>query len=76
AEALKTHNTYDRLKDIKNQTLLIAASHDRLTPQVSMEKMHQEMPNSSLVVIEMAGHFAPMTRTPEVNEVILDFLEE
>jgi pimeloyl-ACP methyl ester carboxylesterase len=76
AEALKTHNTYDKLKEIKNPTLLIAASHDRLTPQVSMERMHQDIPNSTLIVIEKAGHFAPMTRTPEVNKAIMEFLVE
>jgi len=76
AEALKTHNTYDRLKEIKNQTLLIAASHDRLTAQVSMEQMHKQIPNSSLLIIEKAGHFAPMTRTPEVNKAIMEFLKK
>lgn len=76
AEALKTHDTFDRLKQIKNQTLLIAASHDRLTPQVNMEQMHQQIPNSSLLVIEKAAHFAPMTRTPEVNKVIMEFLKK
>ncbi len=75
AEALKTHNTFDRLKEINNQTLLIAASHDRLTPQVTMEEMHQQIPNSSLTVIEKAGHYAPMTRTPEVNKAIIEFLK-
>ena len=75
AEALKTHNTFDRLKEINNQTLLIAASHDRLTPQVTMEEMHQQIPNSSLTVIEKSGHYAPMTRTPEVNKAIIEFLK-
>ena len=75
-EALKTHNTYDGLKKINNQTLLIAASHDRLTSQVTMEQMNQEIPNSSLVIIEKAGHYAPMTRTPEVNKAIMEFLKK
>lgn len=75
AEALKTHNTYDRLKEIKSQTLLIAASHDRLTAKATMEEMNQKIPNSSLIVIEKAGHYAPMTRTPEVNNAIMDFLK-
>ncbi|MFX1496981.1 MAG: alpha/beta fold hydrolase [Promethearchaeota archaeon] len=75
-EALKTHNTYNRLKDIKSQTLLIAASHDRLTPKVTMEEMNQKIPSSSLIVIEKAAHYAPMTRTPEVNDAIMNFLKE
>ncbi len=74
-DALKTHKTFDRLKEIKNPTLLIAASHDRLTAKISMEQMHQQIPNSTFVVIEKSGHYAPMTRTPEVNKAILDFLK-
>lgn len=76
ADALKTHNTMDRLPQVKNPTLLIAASHDRITARVNMEEMHKRLPNSTWVVIEKAGHFAPMTRTPEVNKAILDFLKE
>lgn len=75
AEALKTHKTFDRLKEIKNHTLLIAASHDRLTHQITMKQMHEQIPNSAFLVIEKAGHFAPMTRTPEVNNAILEFLK-
>lgn len=75
ADALKTHNTMDRLPQVKNPTLLIAASHDRITARVNMEEMHKRLPNSTWVVIEKAGHFAPMTRTPEVNKAILDFLK-
>jgi pimeloyl-ACP methyl ester carboxylesterase len=41
-----------------------------------MERMHQDIPNSTLIVIEKAGHFAPMTRTPEVNKAIMEFLVE
>jgi proline-specific peptidase len=73
-EALMTHNTFDRLPQIKSPTLLIAASHDRLTPQSCMEEMHVKIPNSKLIVIEKSGHFVPMTRTPEVNRTIIDFL--
>ena len=75
AEALKTHHTLKRLHEVKNPTLLIAASHDRLTPKFSMEQMQKEIPNSRLIVIEKSAHFAPMTRTPEVNQPILNFLQ-
>ena len=76
AEALKTHHTFEGLKDIKNKTLLIAGSHDRLTPKVTMEEMHQEIPNNTFIVIDKTGHFAPMTMTPEVNKAIIDFLRK
>ncbi len=45
AEALKTHHTLKRLNEIKNPTLLIAASHDRLTPKISMEEIREPIPN-------------------------------
>jgi pimeloyl-ACP methyl ester carboxylesterase len=74
AGALKTHNTFDRLDTIKNPTLILTASHDRLTPKSSMEKIHEKIPNSTLVVIEKAGHDSPLEKTPEVNQAIIEFL--
>jgi len=76
AAALETHNTLEHLNEIKNPTLLIAASHDRLTPKVTMLEMHERIPNSTFKIIERAGHSAPFSRAPEVNKLILDFLED
>ena len=75
AVALTTHNTFDRLNKIENETLLIAFSHDRFTPKSVMVEIHEQIPNSTLLVIEKAGHFDAMTRAPEVNKAILEFLE-
>ncbi len=75
AGALKTHNTFDKLDTINNPTLLLTASHDRLTPKSSMEKIHEKIPNSTLVVIEKAGHSSPLEKTPEVNQNIIEFLK-
>lgn len=75
AEAIKTHNTFDRLNTIKNPTLLLTASHDRLTPKSSMEQIHEKITNSTLIVIEKAGHSSPLEKTPEVNQNIIEFLK-
>ncbi len=75
AEALNTHSTFDRLDQIKNHTLLITGSHDRLTPRSVMEEMNNKIQNSKLVVIEKAGHNAPLSRALEVNKAIIDFLK-
>ena len=75
AGALKTHNTFDRLDTIKNPTLILAASHDRLMSISSMEQIHEKIPNSTLVVIEKAGHSSPLEKTPEVNQNIIEFLK-
>jgi pimeloyl-ACP methyl ester carboxylesterase len=75
AEAMKTHYTLERLHEIKNETLLIAASHDRQTPLSDMTEMHRRIPNSELKVINEAGHFMTLSRASEVNDIILNFLK-
>ena len=75
AGALKTHNTFDRLDTIKNPTLILVASHDRLMSKSSMEQIHEKIPNSKLVVIDKAGHSSPLSKAPEVNQTIIDFLK-
>jgi pimeloyl-ACP methyl ester carboxylesterase len=75
AEAMKRHFTLERLHEIKNETLLIAASHDRQTPVSVMAEMNKKIPNSILKVIEEAGHFMTLSRAIEVDEIILNFLK-
>ncbi len=75
AEALKTHNTFDRLDTIKNATLILVASHDRLMSKSSMEQIHEKLPNSTIVVMEKAGHSSPLSKALEVNQKIIDFLK-
>ena len=75
AEAMKTHYTLERLHEIKNKTLLIAASHDRQTPVSVMTEMRKRIPNSELKVINEAGHFMTLSRASEVNDIILTFLK-
>jgi 3-oxoadipate enol-lactonase len=76
ASALKTHDTFNRLKTIISPTLIITASHDRLTPKSSMEEIHKQIPNSKFVVIDKAGHSSPLEKSPEVNQAIIDFLKD
>ena len=75
AGALKTHNTFERLDTIKSPTLLLTASNDKITPRSSMEEIHQKISNSTLVVIEKAGHQSPIEKAPEVNQKIIEFLQ-
>ncbi len=74
-EALKDFNTLEKLHELKCQTLLLAASHDRVCSKSNAEEMHKRIPNSILRVIEKAGHESPKTRALEVNNIILDFLK-
>jgi len=72
---MKEHNTLDRLSEIKHETLLIGASHDRLIPKTSMIELHKQIPNSTLEFVEKAGHFMTLSKALEINKVILEFLE-
>lgn len=75
AEAANTHHTYERLPEIKNESLLITSTHDRVMPVTVMKQMHERIPNSILKVMNKAGHNSPLSRAPEINKFIIDFLQ-
>jgi 3-oxoadipate enol-lactonase len=74
AYALAHHNTYDRLHEIKNETLIIYASKDKAAPKIMGEKLHELIPNSILRGIENAGHASNLEKAPEVNKILINFL--
>jgi len=74
ANALKNHNTYDQLQNIKQPSLLISPSHDIILPKSHMHDMNQLIPNSILKTINKAGHDVPLSRALEVKELIISFL--
>ena len=67
--------TLNDLSKIKNPTLLLAASHDRLTSSNTMAEMHKVIPNSTLETIDKAGHNSPHSKAPEINKNIIEFLK-
>ncbi|MFW9826088.1 MAG: alpha/beta fold hydrolase [Candidatus Thorarchaeota archaeon] len=74
AKAVSTHHTLERLNEIKNDSLLITSTHDRVMPVSVMKEMHERIPNSTLKIINKAGHGSPRSRAPEINKLIIDFL--
>ncbi len=72
--AVKGHDFLDKLSSIKIRTLVLAASHDKLTPPEALKEIHNKLPNSEYMVIEKAGHESPKEKAPQVNRAILDFL--
>ncbi|MFX1340266.1 MAG: alpha/beta fold hydrolase [Promethearchaeota archaeon] len=75
AHALSTHNTYERLHEIKSEVLILSAQKDKSCPVSMGEKMHELIPNSKFIVIEGAAHQSVLEKAPEVNQVIIDFLK-
>ena len=41
-----------------------------------MKEMHERIPNSTLKIIDKAGHGSPRSRAPEINSMIIDFLKK
>ena len=76
AGALEGFNTLESLHEIRHQTLLLAASHDRILPKSGMIEMHERIPNSSLKIIDKVGHGSPRSTALEVNQAIINFLKE
>ena len=74
ASSFKTHKAYEKLQEIKHETLLLTASHDRLVPKEKMLEIHKKMPNSTYQIIENAGHESPKEKAPEINKAIINFL--
>jgi len=75
ADALKTHNVYERLYEIKNDVLILAAEKDRSCPKIINEKMHELLPNSKLIVLENAAHQSILEYPHIINQHIIKFLK-
>lgn len=76
ANASASHNTLDKLDQIKNPTLLISGSHDRMSPKMVLDQMHEKLPNSTLKFFDKSGHKLFLSKAPEVNQAILEFLAD
>ena len=73
-DAMLGFNILDDISGIENETLIIAASHNRLHPKAAMEAMHERISNSKLEIIKKAGDSDYLSRAPEINKLVLDFL--
>jgi 3-oxoadipate enol-lactonase len=75
AHALSTHNTYEKLPEIRNEVLIISAEKDKSCPKSMGKKMDELISNSKFIVIEDAAHQSILERAPEINQYIIDFLQ-
>ncbi|WP_375090626.1 alpha/beta fold hydrolase [Peribacillus sp. RS7] len=62
------------LSDIHTPCLLIWGRHDRVVPLNIGQRLHDDLPNSELVVIEDTGHLLPEEKPEEVYQLIKGFL--
>jgi len=73
-EAVRAHDTLQRLGDIRCPTLVTVAEHDILVPPRFSHAIAQRVPGAELKTIADAGH-AYMWEKPEAfNAICLEFL--
>jgi pimeloyl-ACP methyl ester carboxylesterase len=75
AEALKTHNVYERLHEIKNDVLILTADKDKTCPKTINEKMHELLPNSKIIILKNAAHQSILEYPKIINQHIIEFLK-
>ena len=66
-------NEYDP-SHINCPTLIIGCRLDNFAPGQMSEELHKKIPNSTLKIIDMAGHFAPAQRKGVINKLIYEFI--
>ncbi len=74
AEALITHDTYDRLPRIHAPTLVISGSADRQIPVENSKLLASDIPDAQLVILDGMGHGFFVEAAEQANRVVLDFL--
>jgi len=73
-EAVRTHDTLDRLHMIEAQTLVITGTADRLIPPSSSDALASRIPNARLVKVENGSHAFMVETRGKFNQEVLDFL--
>jgi pimeloyl-ACP methyl ester carboxylesterase len=73
-QAVATHDTYDRLPEIRVPTLVLAGDSDRIMPVENARILAGRIPNSMLVIFPNAGHMLVEVAN-EVDLMVLDFFK-
>src|SRR5688572_4289160 len=67
--------TCDRLPEINIPVLIMVGKEDKITPIAAARQMHEKILNSTLKIIQHAGHLSNLENPPEFNFQLLKFLE-
>jgi pimeloyl-ACP methyl ester carboxylesterase len=66
----------DRLSEIEVPTLIICGDDDKLTPVKYSRYLNDQVPKSTLHIIENAGHMVMLEQGDAVNKAIKEFLNK
>ena len=74
SQSSKDVDVLDRVSEIEVPTLLVGGSRDYLTPVYEMEKIHERMPNSRMMIIKDSGHASFFEKPDEFVTAVLGFI--
>ena len=66
--------TCSRLMQIKVPVLILVGKEDKITPPEAAQGMHQRIKDSSLKIIEQAGHLSNLENSIEFNDQLRTFV--
>ena len=72
--ALKKWNGVDKLKNIKNETLIIWGNKDKSYNLSQVKILEKNIPNSSLVAFNGCAHNVHLEKIDEFNRTLLNFI--
>ena len=75
-EAIRGHDTRDRLAGIRVPTLITTGTEDILVPPSASEDLHALIPGSELARIADAGHMHFIEQATAFNDLCLEFLRK
>lgn len=73
-EAMRDFDRREALGHIGVPTLLLAGTHDTITPPASLREMAAAIAGSRYVELKHAGHWPQLEQPDDFNEALLDFL--
>jgi len=76
SRTIRSHDTYDRLPQIKAPTLVIAGDADRIIPAGNSKILASRIPSAELVILKNSGHGFFGDAARESIGAILDFLKQ
>jgi len=66
--------TCSKLKDINVPVLIMVGKEDKITPPAAAQLMHEKINDSSLKIIERAGHLSNLENPEEFNDQLKKFV--
>jgi pimeloyl-ACP methyl ester carboxylesterase len=75
-DACLGHDTVDRLRRIRQRSLVVVGRHDALTPPKFARELADEIPDAHLVTIQNGGHVVMVEAAERFNRLVVQFLDD